>query len=139
MANFNKFNQFVQDIATGVHNLNTATLKVMFTDVSPVATNKVKADITEIAAGNGYVAGGIQANFVSGGDVAGLYRLILAQPSVTAASGSIAQFRYVVLYNASLASGNLIGWYDFGSELNITNGNTFLVALDQTNGVLTLT
>src|SRR5581483_3659449 len=101
MAAFNKFDQYVLDLASKVHNLNTDTLKVMLTDVAPVRTNKVKADITEIAAGNGYSAGGAAAAFVSGGDTAGLYKLILSPAQFTAAGGSIAQFRYAVLYNST--------------------------------------
>lgn len=138
MAAFNKFNQFVADVATKVHNLNADTLKIMLTDVAPIATNAIKADITEIAAGNGYVAGGGAAAFVSGADTAGLYRLILSPVSFLAAGGSVAQFRYAVLYNSSTVNGNLISWWDFGAEVNLTNGNTFTVSLDQVNGVLTL-
>lgn len=138
MATFNKINQFVADVATKVHNLNSDTLKVMLSDVAPVATNTIKSNITEIAAGNGYTAGGGAAAFVSGNDTSGLYKLILSAVSWTASGGSIAQFRYAVLYNSTAASGNLIGWWDYGAEVNLTNGNTFTVSLDQTNGVLTL-
>jgi hypothetical protein len=138
MAAFNKFNQFVQDLAIKVHNLNSDTLKIMLTDVAPVATNTIKSNITEIAAGNGYSTGGAAAAFVSGGDTAGLYKLILSPAQFTAAGGSIAQFRYAVLYNSTPANGNLIGWWDYGAEVNLTNGNTFTVQLDQANGVLTL-
>ena len=138
MAAFNKINSFVSDLANKVHDLNTDTLKIMLTDVAPVATNTVKSNITEIAAGNGYTAGGATAAFVSGNDTSGTYKLILSAPSWTASGGSIAQFRYAVLYNSTTASGNLIGWWDYGAEVNLTNGNTFTVSLDQTNGVLTL-
>lgn len=138
MASFDKFNIFVSDLANKVHDLNTDTLKVMLTDVAPVATNTVKANITEITAGNGYTAGGAAAAFASGNDTSGTYKLILSAPSWTASGGSIAQFRYAVLYNSTTTNGNLIGWWDYGAEVNLTNGNTFTVALDQTNGVLTL-
>jgi len=57
---------------------------------------------------------------------------------VTASGGSVAQFRYAVLYNATPASGNLIGFWDFGAEVNLTSGNTFSETLDATNGVLQL-
>lgn len=138
MASFNKFNSFVSDIAQKVHNLNSDTLKILLTDTAPVATNTIKSNLTEIAAGNGYTAGGGNAAFVSGNDASGTYKLILSQVSWTASGGAIAQFRYAVLYNATAASGNLIGWWDYGAEVNLTNGNSFTVALDQTNGVLTL-
>jgi hypothetical protein len=32
----------------------------------------------------------------------------------------------------------LIGWWDYGTSITLTNGNTFTVSLDQTNGVFTL-
>lgn len=138
MAAYNKFNGFVLDLATKVHNLNSDTLKILLTDVAPVASNTVKANLTEIAAGNGYAAGGSVAAFVSGADPSGTYKLVLSPVVFTAAGGSLAQFRYAVLYNSTAASGNLIAWWDYGAEVNLTNGNSFTVSLDQTNGVFTL-
>ena len=61
MAAFNKFRAFVEDEAEKVHNLGSDTLKVLLTNVAPVNTNSVKADLTEISAGNGYSAGGATA------------------------------------------------------------------------------
>jgi hypothetical protein len=139
MAVFNKFNQFVGDLAQKIHNLNSDTLKVMLSDVAPVATNTIKSNITEIVAGNGYTSGGITAPFVSGNDTSGVYKLVLAAPSLTASGGNIAQFRYAVLYNSTTANGNLIAWFDYGAEINLTNGNTFTIAFDPTNGTLTIT
>lgn len=139
MAVFNKFNVFAGDVGSKVHNLTTDVLKVMLSDVAPVATNTVKSNITEIAAGNGYAAGGLAASFVSWSQVSGVWKLVIGQPLFTASGGSIAQFRYQVLYNSTAASGNLIGWVDNGAEVNVTNGNSFQVQFDQTNGVFTLT
>src|SRR6185312_5947547 len=108
MASFNKFNQFVADVANKVHNLGSDTLKVALTNTAPVATNTVFANIVEIAAGNGYVAGGAQATLVSSAQSGGLYTLKLNNVTFTATGSSIANFRYVVLYNATAAGGNLI-------------------------------
>jgi hypothetical protein len=138
MAAFNKFNQFVGDLATKVHNLNADTLKIMLTNVAPVSTNTVKANITEIVAGNGYVTGGATAAFVSGADASGTYKLVLSPVAWTAVGSSIGPFEFAVLYNSSTANGNLIGWWDYGTTLTLTNGNTFTISLDQTNGVLTV-
>lgn len=138
VTSFNKFNNFVLDLATKVHNLNADTLKVMLTDAAPLVTNGVKTDIAEIAPGNGYAAGGNVAAFVSGGDVAGLYKLILSPITFAASGGSLPNFRYAVLYNSSAGSGNLIGWWDYGAEVKITNGNSFTVQTDLVNGVLGL-
>lgn len=139
MAAFNKFNAFVADVANKVHNLGSDTLKIMLTNTAPVATNSVKADITEIAAGNGYTAGGATATLVSSTQASGVYTLILNDVTFTASGGSIATFRYAVLYNSTPASGNLIGWWDSGAGQTITTGNSFLVDLSQVAGVGTLT
>jgi len=56
MAAFNKFYQFIEDLAHGVHDLKTGTshvLKVLLTNTAPVATNAVRGDLTELGAGNG--------------------------------------------------------------------------------------
>jgi hypothetical protein len=139
MAAFNKFNQFVGDLATKIHNLNSDALKVILvSSPAPAAANTVKANLTEIAAGNGYAAGGGVAAFVSGNDASGTYKLILSPVVFTAVSGSIGPFQYAVLYNSTAAAGNLIGWWDYGASITLTSGNSFTVALDQTNGVFTL-
>jgi hypothetical protein len=140
MATFNKFNQFVEDVAKKVHNLNSDTLKILLTNTAPVATNSVKADLTEISAGNGYSAGGTAATFSSGAQSGGTYKLVLSDVTFTASGGSINTFRYAVLYNDTPTSpaDPLIGWWDYGATITITNGNSFTVDLDATNGVLTL-
>ena len=138
MATFNRFNAFVADLANKVHNLGSDNLKIMLTNTAPVATNAVRSDITEIAAGNGYSAGGTQATLISSSQSSGTYSLKLNNVTFTASAGSIGPFRYCVLYNATPASGNLVGWYDYGTNLTVTSGNSFAVQFDATNGVLTL-
>lgn len=120
-----------------VHNLNSDTLKILLSNTLPVRTNAVKADLTEISAVNGYAAGGVAAAFVSGNQTSGVYKLILSQAVFTASGGSFGPFQYACLYNSTAASGNLIAWWDYGTAITITNGNSFTVALDQTNGVFT--
>lgn len=140
MALYQKFDQFVEDLAKKVHNLNSDTLKVMLTNTAPVAGNSVMADLTEIAAGNGYTAGGSAATFVSGAQSSGTYKLVLNDVTFTASGGSIGPFRYAVLYNDTPTSpaDPLIAWWDYGTSLTLTNGNSFTVNLDQSSGVFTL-
>jgi hypothetical protein len=137
MATFNKFDSFVEALAEKVHNLGTDVLKVMLTNSAPVAGNSVKANLTEISAGNGYTAGGSQATQVSSAQTGGLYKLVLNDVVFTA-TGAIGPFRYVVLYNDTATNKELIGWYDYASSISLANGETFTVDFDPTNGVLTL-
>jgi hypothetical protein len=138
LAAFNKFQAFVENVAEKVHNLQSDTLKVLLTNTAPVATNAVKADLTEIAAGNGYTAGGTAATVSSSAQTTGTYKLVLADVVFTAAGGSIGAFRYAVLYNDTPTSpaDPLIGWWDYGSSITLADTETFTVDFDGTNGVL---
>jgi hypothetical protein len=136
MATFNKFESFVEALAEKAHNLGTDTLKVMLTNVAPVATNTVKANLTEIAAGNGYVAGGTAASITSSAQTSGTYKLVLGDVTFTASGGSIAAFQYVVLYNDTATNDELIAWWDRGSALTLNDGEAFTVDFSAANGVL---
>jgi flagellar capping protein FliD len=140
LASYTKFNQFVEDLAKKVHNLNSDTLKVALTNSAPSASNTIFANITEISAGSGYSAGGSTATFSTGAQTAGTYKLVLADVTFTASGGSIGPFRYVVLYNDTPTSpaDPLIGYYDYATNITITTGNSFTVDFDGTAGVFTL-
>jgi hypothetical protein len=139
MSAFNKFNSFVEAMGQKKHNLNADTLRVLLTNTAPVATNAVKTDLVEIAAGNGYSAGGTQSTgnvFTQSGGVA---KLTSGDVTYTATGGSIAAFRYAVLYNDTATNDELIGWWDYGSSNSPAVGETFVVDFDGTNGILTNT
>lgn len=137
MASFNKFNSFVEAVAEKVHNLGADVLKVMLTNTAPVATNAVKADLVDIAAGNGYAAGGTASTITSSAQTSGTYKLVLTDVVFTA-TGAVGPFRYAVLYNDTATNKELIGWWDYGSSVTLANGETFTVDFDGTNGVLQL-
>ena len=142
MASFNKFNCFVQDVAHALHDMKTGTphvFKVYLTNTAPVATNTVYNTPADLAAGNGYGAGGASIGAIAGAQTSGTFKFTAGiQPSWTASGGSIGPFEYAVLYNSTSATLPLIGWWDYGTPITLTNGNTFTVSLDGTNGVLTL-
>jgi hypothetical protein len=128
MANFVKFEVFSENLAEKVHDLNADTLKILLTNTAPnAATNAVKADITEISAGNGYTAGGADtqnATSRSGGTTS----VTGVDVTWTASGGSIGPFRYVVLYNDTPTSpaDPLIGYWDYGSAVTLAAGESFV-------------
>jgi hypothetical protein len=136
VAAFNKFNPLTEDLAEKVHNLGSDTLKVMLTNAAPSAANSVKADITEISAGNGYTAGGTAVTITASSQTGGTYKLVGNDVVFTASGGSIGPLRYAVLYNSTPAAGNLIGWWDYGSALTLADGSTLTVDFSATNGIL---
>lgn len=139
MASYNKFNQFVEDVVRGVHVFNSNTYKVMLTNVAPVATNSVLADLTEISAGNGYSAGGT-ATSISESQTSGTEKVVATDVTFTASGGTIGPFRYAVLYNATASSPlkPLVAWWDYGSSITLNSADTFTVDFDGTNGVFQL-
>lgn len=139
MPSFNKFNQFVEDLAKGVHNLGTSgnALKVALTNSAPAAANAVLADITEIS----YTNCSSRALTISASaQSSGTYKLTITDLVLTASGGTVGPFRYVVLYNDTPTSPAkpLIGYYDYGSSITLNSGETLTVDFDGTNGVLTL-
>ncbi len=139
MATFNKFQSFVEAVAEKVHNLGSDTLKVVLSNTAVVNTNTILANITQITQQFGYLTGGTATTISSSAQVAGVYKLVITDVVFTASGGSIGPFQYVVLYNDTAATDELIGWYDYGTALTITDGNTFTVDFSAANGVLTIT
>lgn len=127
MATFTFFNSFKEAAPEKVHNLGADALKWMLTNTAPLATNSVKADLTEIAAGNGYTAGGAAVTVSSSAQSGGTYTLALNSCVFTATPGSFAAFRYIVLYNDTATNKELIGYLDYGTSYTLTNGNTFTI------------
>lgn len=139
MSAFTKFLSFVEAVGQKKHNLNADTLKVALCLTAPVNTNNVYADLTEIANGNGYTTGGTTSAGNTYVHTAGVGKLVSGDVVFTASGGSIANFRYAVLYNFTATNKDLIGFWDYGATVTTTVGNTFTVDFDGTNGVLQIT
>lgn len=139
MASFNKVQSFVEALAEKKHNLGADTLKVMLSNTAPnVATNTVKADITEITPGNGYSSGGSAVTITSSAQTAGTYKLVGSDLVFTAAGGPIGPFQYVILYNDTATNDELIGYWDHGSPVTLADTETYTVDFSATNGILQL-
>lgn len=129
MATFNKIDQFVEDLAKGVHNLSTGQLKIALTNTAPIASNSVYADLTSPLPTTN-LSGGTPFNITTTSceQVSGTLSLVLVDLTLTA-TGSVGPFRYVALYNNTPTSpaDPLIGWYDYGSSITLNSAETFLV------------
>jgi len=125
MATFTKYQNGVEVLVTTA-NVSTDVFKFALTNTAPnVATHTTLADATEIAAGNGYTAGGATVA-VTGSETSGTYTLTQdATVTITASGGAIAEFRYVVFYDDTVAGDPLISYFDYGSAVNMADGETF--------------
>jgi len=140
VATYNKFQQFVQDLAEKKHDLSADQLNVYLSNATPSASlDAVKADLAEIAAGNGYTADGIDT-LNTGAEATGTYTLTGTKAVWTASGGTIGPFQYVALMNVTQVSPlkPLIGWWDYGSALTLQSGETFSVKFNnsETTGTI---
>ena len=124
MATYTKFQQFVEDLAHGVHNFDSNTIKVALSNASnaPSASAHVKlADITTIAVTN---LDGVTLTKSSSGQTSGTYKYVPNDLTMTA-TGAVGPFRYVIIYNDTAANDPLICFFDYGSEVTLAKDDTF--------------
>lgn len=141
MAAFNKYNCFVQDVANKRHDMKTGTAdiyRVYLTNTAPAATDTSYSSSGEPANANGYTTLGPSIGTITGAQAGGVFSFSGGtNPSWTASGGSIGPFRYAILYNASAAGTPVIGYWDYGTSITLTNGNQFVVQLP--SPILTIT
>lgn len=138
MASFTKFQDFAEQVLRGVHNFGAHTFKLALTNVAPAATNTVLADITQIANGGGYTAGGYLLDAVVLTETGGVAKVVIADEVITASGGAVGPFRYAVVYNDTAANKNLVCFYDYGSSITLNDTEALTVDFDQAAGVFTL-
>ena len=143
MASFTKVNDFVVNLANAM-DLDSDTLKVALCNTDPTSGTNVVSD------GNGVLANVTEINYtnlssrtlanVTSTQTSGTYKLSADDLTLTASGGSVAAFRYIVVYNDTPTSpaDPIIGYYDYGASLTLNDGDTFTVDIG-TNGILTLT
>lgn len=136
MATFNKFNSFVEALAEKVHNLGSDTLTVALVAAAnpPVATNTQLSNITQISYTN--LSSRVLSN-VTSSQTGGTYTLDANDLVLTASGGSVATFRYVVIYNDTATNDELIGYADFGSDVTLASGESFTIRFGA-SGILTI-
>lgn len=137
MASFNKFNSFVEALAEKVHNLGSDQLVVALCAAAnaPVAGNTNLAALTQISYTNCSTRNVTTSTSEQTG---GTYKLVCADLTLTASGGAVGPFRYIVLYNDTAAADELIGFYDYGSDLTLASGESLTIDFDGANGVLTI-
>lgn len=137
MANYEKFNSFVEALAEKKHDLGSDTLKIALCAAAnaPVAANGVLADLTEIDYTN---CSSRDLTVNSSSQTSGTYKLALADLTLTASGGAVGPFRYAVIYNDTAGNKELIGFYDYGAEVTLNAADQFVIDFDASTGVLTV-
>ena len=128
MATYNKFQDFAEQVAKGVHDFSTHTYKEALTNTEPVATHVSLDTVTNHpapAAANGYTAGGT-ATTISTAEASGTMTISGTQVVFTS-TGTLGPFRYAILYNddATSPADAVVAWWDYGSEITLNDTETF--------------
>lgn len=138
MPSTTRFRFFTGALAWKIHNLSADSIYLMLTKVEPVISNTVKANLTEIAAGDGHAANGFLLTRISFDDGAstGIWRLFLQDYTFTP-SGAVATWQYAALYNFTAPNKELICWADYGVPIALGgSSDPITFQFDLVNGVL---
>lgn len=140
MATYNEINDWLANMVE-VANLETDEFMIALSNTAPGSEGTpptgdgagVLANVTEIAYTN------LSSRIItttSSAQASGLYKLVL-QDLVLTASGAVATFRYVYVYDNTPTSpaDPLVCYYDYGSEVTLQDGETFTIDFDDANGL----
>jgi len=141
MAAYVKIYDFVEQLALAKHDLNTHTLKVALARSTdpPTQSDTILANITQ-PTGTGYAPIDVQNTIA---EVTGTLTLTGTKCVFTAGAADWQTFQYVMLYNDDQGSpvDPLICYWNYGSDLQLGNGETFSVKFngsDTQGTILTL-
>jgi hypothetical protein len=115
---------------------------IYLSDEAPiVATDSPKTDIANITEQNGYTETNLTTSWVETAGGSGIFVLRHTADVVwTASGGSFGPFRYAVVYDNTITTplDLLVGFWDNGSSITITVGNSFTVDLNATFDIFDL-
>jgi hypothetical protein len=135
MATFNKINSFTEAIAEKVHNLGSDQLVIALTNTAHTSTWTQLSDLTQA----GYTNLSTRNITTStSAQTTGTYKLVCADLVLTSSGGTTGPFQYVYIYNDTATNDELIGYYDYGSEVTLQDGDTLTIDFDGAAGVLTI-
>ena len=132
---FVKQYSLTEALAHKVHDFSSDTLKIAFTNTAPNLAWTQLSDLTEIAYTN--FPSDRTVVVASSSQTAGQYSLFLTDKQWTA-TGTVAAFRYIYIYNDDATNDELIGYIDWGAEVNLIVDNIFKLDFDGVNGLFTI-
>lgn len=124
MATINIFNDFAEQLAKGVHNFGSDTIKLFLSSTAPTADMDEAADLTgQIAYTN--VSGGQPTVTIAVSDATDT--VLSSDAVVVTATDTVPTFRYYGLYNDTSTGDKLICWWDHGSNVDLAAAETFTI------------
>lgn len=126
MASYNKFNSWVEVMQESA-NTGTDQFTIALTNSAPSATNTILSNITEISYTN---CSSRNLTTATSSQSSGTFTLDFNDITLTASGGTVGPFRYVVIYDNTLASDDLVCWFDYGSSITLADTETLAITFN---------
>lgn len=130
-----KVHSFVEFVGKKLIDLSGAGLTIALTNTAHTSTWDELADLTQVSYTNLSTR---VVTVTSYTQTTGTAKLILADLTLTSTGGQTGPFRYVYLYDDASTGDKLIGYYDFGTAITMTDGDQLVLNFDGSAGVLTI-
>jgi NADPH-dependent curcumin reductase CurA len=136
MATWTEPDIFSEDIANKVHDFNSDTCRLIFSNTSPSPTTWfLLSNVTQITTGGGYTQMVDGANAFTGATTTLSYARTSQTTTVSGtqvvftATGAVATFQYVVWINDTPTTplNPVMGWINHGSAITMANTDTYTV------------
>lgn len=136
------YDHFLEIIGDGTLDMDNDTFKLALLDNTHVfdATDTQFSNVSadEIAAGNGYTAGGNALTAVTWAQTTGTVKFDANDVVFTASGGPLATSRFALLYDDTTASDLLLGLVDMDGDKTPGDGDSLTIQWDASNGIFTI-
>jgi hypothetical protein len=132
---WNKFYIAAADLGNKIHDLGSDSLNFLLVNVAPTTASTVYSSFTDLSTADGYTAGGQTVGSTAFSETGGLATLT-GSNVIWTATGSLGPFRYTPLYNDTASGKNALGYYDYGSGVTLSAGETLTINIS--SGIFTI-
>jgi hypothetical protein len=139
-----KLNGFVEHQGLGLHDMAADTFTLALSNTAPAAeasdpsvltADCILASITEID--YSFCSSRVLTNN-TGAQAGGVFTFDADNITLTAGGGNIGPFQYIYIYNETSAGDLLVGYYNLGAALTLSDTQTITFTFDAA-GILTVT
>lgn len=138
MADYQKFNQFPEDLAHGVYDFSSDQFVIALCPPTsaPAPSDAVLSDLVQIDYTN---LSPRNVTLISSGQTNGIYRPVFADLTLMA-NGPVDTFQFVVIYDDTPVNplDPIVAFYDEGREVTLLSGETYTIDLSQSEGLFAL-
>jgi len=144
MATFNLINDWLENLVENA-DLDSDQFVVALSNTAPGAEGTpptgdgdgILGNVSQVSYAN---CSSRNITSTSSGQTGGTYKLVLQDLTLTASGGSVGPFRYVYIYDDTVATpvDPLVCYYDYGSSITLNDGEDLLIDFDAVNGLFQL-